>query len=175
MHYFKPALTKRTLAVIGTLVPWIEAIGIEIGCSRIVTLDYTRSKYEYANMEWMHVNDYLDNAMKNGIIENFDTIASFSSIEHSGLGRYGDPLNPNGDIDAVKQIHCMLKPGGLLFLSLPTNDDDSSHIEFNAHRVYGNARLRLLFDGWDYLISKKDSSGVHTIFVLQKTTHLNYS
>jgi SAM-dependent methyltransferase len=168
MHYFKLALVNRTLAVIGTQVPWIEAIGVDIGCSRIVTLDDTRSKYEFANMEWTHVNDYLDNAMKNRILEQFDTIASFSSLEHAGLGRYGDPLNPNGDIEAVKQIHCMLKPGGLFFLSLPTNNDGSSHIEFNAHRVYGNARLRLLFDGWNYLMKKKDTSGIHTIFVLQK-------
>jgi len=27
----------------------------------------------------------------------FDMVFSFSSIEHDGLGRYGDPLNPNGD------------------------------------------------------------------------------
>ena len=168
MHYFKLAIVNRTLAVIGTQVPWIESIGVAIGCSRIVTLDYTRSKYEHENMEWMHVNDYLDNAMKNRILEEFDTIASYSSLEHAGLGRYGDPLNPNGDIDAVKQIHCMLKPGGLFFLALPTNKNGSSHIVFNAHRVYGNARLRLLFDGWNYLMKKKDSFGEHTIFVLQK-------
>ena len=173
MHYFKPAIANRTLAVVGTQIPWVEAIGFVIGCSRIVSLDYTRSKYEYANMEWMHVNDYLDNVIKNKIIEEFDTIVSFSSLEHAGLGRYGDPLNPNGDIEAVKQIHCMIKPGGLFFLALPTNNDGSSHIEFNAHRVYGNDRLKLLFEGWNYLMQKKDSTGIHTIFVLQKKTYLS--
>lgn len=174
MHNFKPAIENRTLGVIGTQIPWIEAIGVDIGCSKIVTLDYTRGIYEYPNMEWVHVNDYLENAIKNSIIEQFDNIASFSSIEHSGLGRYGDPLNPNGDIEAVKQIHCMLKPGGLFFLALPTNDDGSSHIEFNAHRVYGNARLRILFNGWNYLMKKKDSIGFHTIFVLQKKKSNNF-
>jgi hypothetical protein len=30
----------------------------------------------------------------------FDAIVTFSSVEHSGLGRYGDALNPWGDIIA---------------------------------------------------------------------------
>ena len=168
MHYFKPTIEKKSLCVIGTQIPWIEAIGVDVGCSNVVTLDYTRAIYEFPNLEWLHVNDYLDDVMETHELEHFDTIASFSSLEHAGLGRYGDPINPNGDIEAVRQIHCMLKPGGLFFLSLPTNDDGSSHIEFNAHRVYGTARLELLFEGWRYLMRKKDSSGIHTIFVLQK-------
>jgi hypothetical protein len=168
MHYFEPVLRDKSLAVIGTQIPWIEAIGLEVGCSSITTLDYTRAAYKYSKLNWLHVNDYLDNAMETNRLEEFDTIVSFSSLEHSGLGRYGDPINPNGDIEAVKQIHCMLKPGGLFFLALPTNNDGSSHIEFNAHRVYGTARLNLLFKGWKYLMKKKDTQGVHTIFVLQK-------
>jgi hypothetical protein len=114
------------------------------------------------------VNDYLDDVIRNGKFEEFDTIASFSSLEHTGLGRYGDPLNPNGDIEAMRQIHCMLKPGGLLFLGLPTNDDGSSHIEFNVHRVYGNARLNLMFEGWKLLKKKKSLVDFHSVFVLQK-------
>jgi SAM-dependent methyltransferase len=168
MHYFSPLLANKSLAVIGTQIPWIEAIGLVVGHSRIVTLDYTRATYEYPKLKWLHVNDYLDNAINNTILEEFDTIASFSSLEHSGLGRYGDPINPNGDIEAVKQIHCMLKPGGLFFLGLPTNDDGSSHIEFNAHRVYGTARFEVMFEGWRYLIKKKASDGFHSVFVLQK-------
>jgi hypothetical protein len=138
MHSFGKTLNNKSLAVIGTQIPWIEAIGLETNCSSIATLDYTRAEYKYPyNMKWLHVNDYLDDAISNRSIEEFDAIASFSSLEHSGLGRYGDPMNPNGDIEAVWQIHCMLKPRGLFFLALPTNDDGSSHIEFNAHRVYG--------------------------------------
>ena len=34
---------------------------------------------------------------------NFDAVVSFSSIEHSGLGRYGDALNPWGDLIASAQ------------------------------------------------------------------------
>lgn len=87
-------------------------------------------------------------------------------LEHSGLGRYGDPLNPHGDVEAVQQVHCMLKPGGLFFLGLPTSSDGSSYIEFNAHRVYGTSRLALLFKNWE-MVDKKPSP-YHTVFVLKK-------
>jgi hypothetical protein len=119
-------------------------------------------------MKWMHVNDFYDEALHSKDLEQFDSIVSFSSLEHSGLGRYGDPMNPNGDIEAIRQIHCMLKSRGMLFLGLPTNDDGSSHIEFNAHRVYGKARLDVLFQRFKFLMKKKDSLGVHTVFVLEK-------
>ena len=83
------------------------------------------------------------------------------------MGRYGDPLEPYGDYEAVQQVHCMLKPGGILFLGLPASNDDSSYIEYNAHRVYGSKRLNLIFNGWKLL--EKKSSSTHMVFVLQKT------
>ena len=113
--------------------------------------------------------DYLDDLISgNRNIEQFDNSASFSSIEHSGLGRYGDPLSPEGDIDAVRQIHCMLKPNGLFFLGLPTSKDNSSYIEFNAHRVYGSKRLDILFNQWDKIDEIKCKDNVHIIYVLEK-------
>ena len=39
-----------------------------------------------------------------GRFEPVDLIVSYSSLEHSGLGRYGDALNPDGDKDAVAQV-----------------------------------------------------------------------
>ena len=37
--------------------------------------------------------------------DTFDSVVSFSSIEHSGLGRYGDPLDPDGDLKTMQVIH----------------------------------------------------------------------
>ena len=95
-----------------------------------------------------------------------DNSVSFSSIEHSGLGRFGDPLSANGDVDAVKQIHCSLKPGGLFFLGLPYSGKEKGMLQFNAHRIYGNKRIELLAKGW-FIINKVRIDG-HTIFVLKK-------
>jgi hypothetical protein len=33
-------------------------------------------------------------------------------LEYSGLGRYGDHLNPEGDVEASEECFCVLKPGG---------------------------------------------------------------
>jgi hypothetical protein len=75
----------------------------------------------------------------------YDGAISISSVEHSGLGRYGDPLDPDGDLKSMKFLHGKLKPGALLFLSVPIGKDQ---ILWNAHRVYGRERLPLLIDGF---------------------------
>jgi len=54
-------------------------------------------------------------------------------IEHIGLGRYGDPLDPEGSIKAVKELERILKPGGKLYLTLPVGRE---RVCFNAHRVH---------------------------------------
>ena len=43
-----------------------------------------------------------------GELGPFDCAASISSIEHSGLGRYGDQLNPWGDLVATAKLGCLL-------------------------------------------------------------------
>jgi len=74
----------------------------------------------------------------------FDFIVSFSSIEHSGLGRYGDPLDAWGDVKEVQKIRCLLKPGGILYLGLPVGVDK---LGINCHRIYGKWRLPFIFQG----------------------------
>ena len=171
-NYMRRFMTKYVkgdrVAVIGTEMPWVEAIALDAGASKIVTLDFTRKAYEQSDvLDWIHVQDYYNSVLKSEILEDFDSVASFSSIEHSGLGRYGDPLDPNGDIKAVQQVHCMLKNGGLFFLGLPASGDNSSYIEFNAHRVYGTKRLDKLFQGW-HLIEQTNRDEIHSVFVLKK-------
>lgn len=75
-------------------------------------------------------------------LEPFDVILSISSEEHNGLGRYGDPLNPNGDISHVSALS---KIGRLMFLAVPSGHDC---LVFNAHRIYGPIRRQLLHAEW---------------------------
>ena len=48
-----------------------------------------------------------------------DFAFSYSSIEHNGLGRYGDPLNPNADLQDVEMLSCIIRPGGARSPCLP--------------------------------------------------------
>jgi predicted SAM-dependent methyltransferase len=54
-------------------------------------------------------------------------------IEHIGLGRYGDPLDPQGSQKAVRELARVLAVGGNLYLSTPVG---RSRVQFNAHRIH---------------------------------------
>lgn len=64
------------------------------------------------------------------------SVTSVSCIhvaEHVGLGRYGDPLNPHGTVDTLREAQRVLAPGGTLYLALPVG---RRRVQFNAHRIY---------------------------------------
>ncbi len=61
------------------------------------------------------------------------SVSSLHVVEHIGLGRYGDSINPDGTILACKELSRVLKPGGTLYLSLPIG---KPRICFNAHRIH---------------------------------------
>ena len=71
IHSYSSEVKNKKFAVIGTIIPWIEAIAYDTGASHITTIDYTRNKYQRENLEWMHVNDYLDYAIENFNFEHF--------------------------------------------------------------------------------------------------------
>lgn len=74
-------------------------------------------------------------------------IASLSclhTVEHVGLGRYGDALDPDGDRRAVGELIRVLAPGGRLLLVVPLG---RPAIHFNAHRIYAPAQVRELGQG----------------------------
>ena len=76
-------LKNKSFAVFGTILPWVEAIAYEAGSSPITTLDYTRKTYaddHQGRLEWLHVFDFFDDAIKNKRIETYDNAASFSSF-----------------------------------------------------------------------------------------------
>ena len=79
--------------------------------------------------------------------KRFDLIVSFSGLEHDGLGRYGDPLHPEGDLAAMAEIRAFLAPRGLLLLGVPTNSYDD--ICWPNMRIYGPSRLPRMLEGFE--------------------------
>jgi hypothetical protein len=64
-------------------------------------------------------------------------------IEHVGLGRYGDPLDPEGDLKAIVELKRVLAFGGTLLFVVPVG---KPKIMFNAHRIYSYRQIRKYFD-----------------------------
>lgn len=58
--------------------------------------------------------------------------------EHIGLGRYGDPLDPDGTRKAARELARILAPGGNLYFSVPIG---KSRVCFNAHRIHSPQQI----------------------------------
>lgn len=63
-----------------------------------------------------------------------ESISCLHVIEHIGLGRYGDDIDPDGWKKACKELQRVLTKGGRLYLSIPIG---KPRVCFNAHRVFG--------------------------------------
>ena len=67
--------------------------------------------------------------------ENYANIVTcLHTLEHIGLGRYGDEIDPNGHILALAKLVPILKKKGYLFISVPISYKDTT--SFNAHRNF---------------------------------------
>ncbi len=65
--------------------------------------------------------------------ESIESMSALCSLEHFGLGRYGDRVNPEACFNCFENIQKKLKKGGRLYISVPIGKE---RVEFNAHRVF---------------------------------------
>ena len=66
------------------------------------------------------------------------SLSCMHTIEHIGLGRYGDKIDPMGDIKSIDELKRVLKTGGDLLFVTPVG---KPRIEFNAHRIYSYEQI----------------------------------
>ncbi|HHY1437048.1 TPA: DUF268 domain-containing protein [Campylobacter jejuni] len=63
-----------------------------------------------------------------------DSLSALCSVEHFGLRRYGDPIEPDAWEKALRSFQRVLKIGGKLYFSVPIGNEN--RVCFNAHRVF---------------------------------------
>jgi hypothetical protein len=75
-----------------------------------------------ANLTRLHFDD-----------NTIQSLSCMHTVEHVGLGRYGDPIDPEGDLQAAAELSRVVAQGGSLLFVVPVG---KPQIQFNAHRIY---------------------------------------
>lgn len=132
----------KEVAIIGSMSPWYESIVIAFG-GRPTTIGRNAIATDDPRLAVTTADAYKENPKK------FDLVLCISSLQHEGLGRYADPLNPRGDVDFMDMAKkVLLKAKGKMILAIPVGQDA---LIWNLHRIYGLIRLPLLLSGWQVL------------------------
>lgn len=67
------------------------------------------------------------------LVDYCDSLSCLHALEHFGLGRYGDRIDPKGYITGLENMVKILKKNGVFYLGVPVGLE---RVEFNAHRVF---------------------------------------
>lgn len=143
-HYFYQGawLARRVIATkvakhvdIGSSVLTISVLSAQV---ETVFVDYRPLKVELPRLTSIAGN-ILDLPFPD---DSIDSLSCLHVIEHIGLGRYGDPIDPSGSIKAALELQRIVSRGGNLFLSVPIGRE---RVCFNAHRVHSAMTVLKLF------------------------------
>ena len=66
--------------------------------------------------------------------------------------RYGDGINPWGDLITMAKTWCLVKNGARALVGVPSlfkEGNNAEYIGFNAGRIYGNIQIPHLFANWE--------------------------
>lgn len=104
--------------------------------------DYRIAPLNLSNLESKKADltnlPFSDNSIK--------SLSCMHVVEHIGLGRYGDPLDPDGDLKAIMELTRVIPKGGTLLFVVPVGRRPK--IYYNAHRVYTYQQIASYFAGF---------------------------
>jgi SAM-dependent methyltransferase len=70
--------------------------------------------------------------------QSVSSLSCLHVIEHIGLGRYGDTLDPDGWLKGLSELQRVLAPGGRLLIGTPCG---RARVVFHAHRVFDPTQI----------------------------------
>ena len=112
----------------------------------VVMLDIRPFPYDIKKLSFIQADaTELSNLADNSI----SSISSLHAIEHFGLGRYGDEVDPLACYKAMKAMQRVTEVGGLIYISVPVSNEDKCC--FNAHRVFAPHSIVEQFDNCELL------------------------
>lgn len=122
------AQNKKLVADIGSrLDGYVSHVA---SSQKVFFIDIRPIKKAIPNVEYMK-EDILNYKSK----KRFEIVTSLHTLEHIGLGRYGDPIDPIGHIKAFSSLAKITLPKGQLVVSFPI--DSQTRVEFNGQRMVG--------------------------------------
>ncbi len=106
---------------------------------RVRLLDIRPLDVQIPNVDFLQCDaTSLDTVEDNSI----ESLSALCSLEHFGLGRYGDPIDPEACFKCFAAIQRKIAQGGMCYISVPIGKE---HLEFNAHRVFYASTIRDYF------------------------------
>lgn len=82
--------------------------------------------------------------LENILDDSIESLSTLHAVEHFGLGRYGDPIDPEACFKAIKALQRVIMPGGRLYFAVPIGPEDKCI--FNANRVFNPYTISDSFD-----------------------------
>ena len=144
-HYtYHPAWAARVLA--DTKPKKHIDISSILSFSTIVSAFIPVEFYDYrpANIQLDNLKTGKANLLSLPFPDNsLESLSCMHTIEHIGLGRYGDRIDPEGDLKAINELKRVLAVEGNLLFVVPVGKPT---ICFNAHRIYSYDQILSYFD-----------------------------
>lgn len=116
----------------------IDGFIANLACVRAVEIfDIRPLPYKIENVSFVQW-DLTQSSSGTNVVA--DCVSCLHTLEHIGLGRYGDKIDPEGWKKGLTSLTNLVKPhGGELWLSVPIG---RQRVEFNAHRIFAPGTIR---------------------------------
>ncbi len=138
IYRLKPAVHYDIGSRIDGFIAHLSTFGQKVRLLDIRPLGVVIPNVEFIQCDATNLASVADNSI--------ESLSALCSLEHFGLGRYGDAVDPEACFRCFAAIQRKVMPGGAVYISVPIGKE---HVEFNAHRVFFASTIRECFSEMD--------------------------